>query len=233
MKSVELYTDGACSQNPGPGGWACILVYQGKEKTLSGGEPQTTNNRMELQGVIHGLEQLKEMEAMLSNVLMSLESTHKKLAEKHRNCTAKTREQKKKVEEIEVMLQSLKKDYLETTAQDNALIEEMNGISASHYDKTTKIQRVRDRIKELSRILLFVYADGTIAIENSDMVLDESGSDELYRKLTEKDECEKLRMKEIRVLARVLKGCSHLPEDTEIVFDNAEIEKAFKILSAS
>jgi ribonuclease HI len=60
MKSVELYTDGACSQNPGPGGWACILVYQGKEKTLSGGEPQTTNNRMELQGVIHGLEQLKE-----------------------------------------------------------------------------------------------------------------------------------------------------------------------------
>lgn len=179
------------------------------------------------------LEQLKEMEAMLSNVLMSLESTHKKLAEKHRNCTAKTREQKKKVEEIEVMLQSLKKDYLETTAQDNALIEEMNGISASHYDKTTKIQRVRDRIKELSRILLFVYADGTIAIENSDMVLDESGSDELYRELTEKDECEKLRMKEIRVLARVLKVCSHLPEDTEIVFDNAEIEKAFKILSAS
>lgn len=60
MKRVEIYTDGACSQNPGPGGWACILVYQGNEKRLSGGELLTTNNRMELQGVIHGLEQLKE-----------------------------------------------------------------------------------------------------------------------------------------------------------------------------
>lgn len=178
------------------------------------------------------LEQLKEMEAMLSNVLMSLESTHKKLAEKHLNCTAKTREQKKKVEEIEVMLQSLKKDYLETTAQDNALIKEMNGISAAHYDKTTKIQRVRDRIKELSRILLFVYADGTIAIENSDMILDESGSDKLYLELAEKDECEELRVKDIRILARVMIVCSHLPENTELVFDNAEIEGVFKLLSA-
>ena len=48
MKTVEIYTDGACSGNPGPGGWGAILRYQGREKTLSGGEAQTTNNRMEL-----------------------------------------------------------------------------------------------------------------------------------------------------------------------------------------
>ena len=60
MKSVILYTDGACSGNPGPGGWAAILRYGSAEKALSGGEADTTNNRMELLGVIAGLECLKE-----------------------------------------------------------------------------------------------------------------------------------------------------------------------------
>ena len=56
---VELFTDGACSGNPGPGGWGALLRYQGHEKELSGGEADTTNNRMELLAVIHGLEALK------------------------------------------------------------------------------------------------------------------------------------------------------------------------------
>ena len=60
MKTVTIYTDGACSGNPGPGGWAAILKYGAAEKVLSGGEAQTTNNRMELQGVIHALQALKE-----------------------------------------------------------------------------------------------------------------------------------------------------------------------------
>lgn len=55
---VEIYTDGACSGNPGPGGWAAILSFKGRAKEISGGEDSTTNNRMELQGVIEGLKQL-------------------------------------------------------------------------------------------------------------------------------------------------------------------------------
>ncbi len=60
MKHVDIYTDGACRGNPGPGGWGVVLVYNGREKVLSGGEPHTTNNRMELTGVITALEALKE-----------------------------------------------------------------------------------------------------------------------------------------------------------------------------
>ena len=60
MKTVEIYTDGACSGNPGPGGWGAILRYNGREKELSGGEAETTNNRMELTGVISALSALKE-----------------------------------------------------------------------------------------------------------------------------------------------------------------------------
>lgn len=60
MKTVTIYTDGACSGNPGPGGWGALLCYNGVEKELSGGAAQTTNNRMELTGVISALRALRE-----------------------------------------------------------------------------------------------------------------------------------------------------------------------------
>ena len=59
-KEVTIYTDGACSGNPGAGGWGAILIYNGKEKEISGGEANTTNNRMELLAVISALKMLKE-----------------------------------------------------------------------------------------------------------------------------------------------------------------------------
>ncbi len=59
MSIIEVFTDGACSGNPGPGGWGVILRYKGTEKELSGGAPETTNNRMELTAVIEALKALK------------------------------------------------------------------------------------------------------------------------------------------------------------------------------
>lgn len=59
MKDVEIFTDGACRGNPGPGGWGVLLRYRNREKTLHGGERETTNNRMELQAAIEGLRALK------------------------------------------------------------------------------------------------------------------------------------------------------------------------------
>ena len=61
MKHIEIYTDGSCKRNPGPGGWGAILVYGKYEKELSGGEKETTNNRMELMAAIAGLEALREV----------------------------------------------------------------------------------------------------------------------------------------------------------------------------
>jgi ribonuclease HI len=61
MKTVDIYTDGACSGNPGSGGYCAILIYNGIEKVISGSELETTNNRMEILAVIKGLEALKEV----------------------------------------------------------------------------------------------------------------------------------------------------------------------------
>lgn len=60
MKHIDIYTDGACSGNPGPGGWAAILCYRETEKVLTGGERETTNNRMEMMAAIEALSALKE-----------------------------------------------------------------------------------------------------------------------------------------------------------------------------
>lgn len=60
MKQVEIFTDGACQGNPGPGGWGAVLRYQGREREISGGEAHTTNNRMELSAVIEALALLRE-----------------------------------------------------------------------------------------------------------------------------------------------------------------------------
>ncbi|MDA8351684.1 MAG: ribonuclease HI [Firmicutes bacterium] len=60
MKEVIIYTDGACSGNPGPGGWGAVLIYGDKKKELTGGDPKTTNNRMELTAAIEALSKLKE-----------------------------------------------------------------------------------------------------------------------------------------------------------------------------
>ncbi|MDR3448700.1 MAG: ribonuclease HI [Alphaproteobacteria bacterium] len=63
-QTVEIFTDGACSGNPGPGGWGALLRYGGTEKELSGGDPQTTNNRMEMMAAIQALESLTRPSAV-------------------------------------------------------------------------------------------------------------------------------------------------------------------------
>ena len=80
-KTVTVYTDGACSGNPGPGGWGAILRYGPHEKEISGGEAETTNNRMELTAAIRALEALKEPKKPALNVdlwqqLLALLETH-------------------------------------------------------------------------------------------------------------------------------------------------------------
>ncbi len=60
LPEVIIYTDGACSGNPGPGGWSALLQWNGKEKTLTGGEPDTTNNRMEMRAIIEALKALNK-----------------------------------------------------------------------------------------------------------------------------------------------------------------------------
>lgn len=73
-KIIDIYTDGACRGNPGPGGWGVLLLWRGEEKEMFGGEPDSTNNRMELMAAIQGLESLKRK----GNVRIHTDSTYVK-----------------------------------------------------------------------------------------------------------------------------------------------------------
>ena len=79
MKTVEIFTDGACKGNPGPGGWGAVMRFKGHEKELSGGEPDTTNNRMELMAAIVALEALKEH----CEVILSTDSQYVQIGRAH------------------------------------------------------------------------------------------------------------------------------------------------------
>lgn len=72
MKKITIYTDGACSGNPGPGGWGAILEYKGVRKEISGGEAETTNNRMELMGIIARWNSSKSLATSPSAVIPNM-----------------------------------------------------------------------------------------------------------------------------------------------------------------
>ena len=76
LLKINLYTDGACSGNPGPGGWCCILVFQGVEKELSGSYNYTTNNKMELKAAIEGLKHIKTADIDKSKISINLYSDY-------------------------------------------------------------------------------------------------------------------------------------------------------------
>lgn len=96
MKKVEIYTDGACSGNPGVGGWAAILMYNGHKKEISGYDKNTTNNRMELFAIIQGLAQLKEPceVKIYSDSAYAVEAFNKNWIDNWKNNDWKTAEKK-------------------------------------------------------------------------------------------------------------------------------------------
>ena len=81
MEEVTIYTDGACSGNPGPGGWGAMLMYKGNKKEISGGKENTTNNVMELTAVIEGIKLLKEAKADSSVLTLKSYEALSKVAE--------------------------------------------------------------------------------------------------------------------------------------------------------
>ena len=105
-KSVDIYTDGACSGNPGPGGWAAILSYRGHEKEISGAEGDTTSNRMELLAAIYALECLKEPcnVTLYSDSKYLVDAFQKKWVERWANNNWRLSDNKRETKNIDLWL---------------------------------------------------------------------------------------------------------------------------------
>ncbi len=138
MKEVTIYTDGACSGNPGPGGWGAVLIYGNHEKEISGGEKDTTNNRMELTAPIKALQQLKEpcLVHIYSDSAYLINAFQKKWIDKwQRNCWQTA--SKKPVGNKDLWEQLIKLDKVH-----KILWHKVAGHSGDHYN---------DRCDELAK----------------------------------------------------------------------------------
>lgn len=143
MKNVNIYTDGACSGNPGPGGFGVILEYNGKEMELSGGEEKTTNNRMELMGVITGLEALKEP----CNVTITTDSKYVADAFNKKWIDSWIKKGWKKSDGKEVLNKELWQRLLESVKKHNVKFIHVMGHNGHEYNERCDNIAVRERDK--------------------------------------------------------------------------------------
>lgn len=174
------------------------------------------------------IAELQTSEKLLSDEVMDLESRHKNLAQEHRDCIKKLRTLKGDIEEIKATFRAKCREYEDIVLKNNTLVSQMNAISRDRYGKVTELSGVRQMIEELSKISICVYADGTIAsIDDQPSELDETGSDELYTVLIEDDRCQNLRLKSIKILARLIRIVKNSSHQVELLFDDAELESVF------
>jgi ribonuclease HI len=145
MKEVTIYTDGACSGNPGIGGWAAILIYKGNEKVLSGSCPNTTNNRMELFAIIYALKALKERckVSLYSDSAYVIDAINNKWLEKWRSNSWKTAA-KDDVKNIDLW-----QDLILYSSKHDVSWHKVKGHSDNEYNNRCD-KLAREEIKKLS-----------------------------------------------------------------------------------
>ena len=173
------------------------------------------------------LEDLIATAEGLSAAVVDLEGQHKALAGERHACIANLRQLQKKIEEIEVELQECHDTYEQSVSRANALADEMNRISANRREKVVALEAVRCEIEERQKISLFVYDDGRIeAVDKPDFIFDDTGYLDLKPVLSEKAECQDLRIRDIATLARLLTIARNI-EKLDLACEASELETAF------
>jgi ribonuclease HI len=145
MKAVTIYTDGACSGNPGPGGWGAVLLYKDQEREVYGGESQTTNQRMELQAVIGALSSLKVTDW---DVTIYSDSAYVVNAFKQKWIDNWQKNGWKNSKKEAVANQDLWKELLILTGKNRVMMEKVKGHSGDMYNERCD-ELARQAIKEL------------------------------------------------------------------------------------
>jgi len=178
------------------------------------------------------LDMLKTLEKTQSREVLDIEVSHKKLAVEHRDKLKQLREIDRKIEEIREVFKKCYSEYETIVGENNKITAEMNRLAESRKVKAKALDETRAAIKALEAVTLFVYDSGEFSSESDRFTLDDSGADELYGRLIFLAECQDLRAREIRTLARVLKVVEHSTLEVELVFENSELEKVFNAAKA-
>ncbi len=174
------------------------------------------------------LDRLRSEERKLSEEIIALELQHKAEAKKRRECLNQLRAAKAEIEKMEAELKAKCAEYDGIIVEANALAESMNTISAQRRPQVEQLLEVRKEIVRMESVTIAVYDSGEITLlEGIDFSLDDSGHEELYAQLLEREECSELRLKDIRVLARLLSVVEHSDRRITPICDRPEVEEVF------
>ncbi|MDO4746900.1 MAG: hypothetical protein Q4A70_00945 [Candidatus Saccharibacteria bacterium] len=224
-KSAKQETDGTVEQT---------TPEQTRPETVEPEQsaPEQTQPEQDSKSESSELETLTELEKTLSHEVMTLEAEHKGQVEKRRQSAKKLRELQKQILELQDKISGLAQDFDSESELSDSYAENMKSLSEEIRAKSEQLEGVRKRLEELTTVTLAVYDSGEIAVIDQDYTLDDTGHEEVYAKLLNDARCEELRMKDVRVLARVMQITSHLSKKFILLFDRAEVEEAYKLLSA-
>lgn len=178
------------------------------------------------------LKTLKAQKAIQSQEVVKLEAEHKELVNQHRVQVNDLRALTEEIDGLRTAFRQKCQKYEEIANRSNQVVSKMKSLSQLIRDKRDVLEETKRQILEHMRVTICAYRDGTIAtMEESDVVLDDAGSDELYQELLGMKECEELRLKDVKVLARLIAIVRNSTLKTEVICDDQSLETVYKILS--
>ena len=178
------------------------------------------------------LEILREQEIEQSKEVMAIENEHKKFAQKHRDCIKQLRGIADDMEALKESFKNKAQKYAQIVERNNEFVHEMNELSSTRREKIVELEKIRKKISDLESAVIWVTDSGDIEIfEGSDeMELNDDGYNQLYLEIRDKEECEELKMKEIRLVARIKKIIDNSEAEIEVLFEKSELEEAYGML---
>ena len=180
------------------------------------------------------IESLEKEEVHLSRKVISLESEHKSWRAKHHDCAKRLRAIQDELEEIKSRLEDCREEYDRVIKEANDIASTMNHISEIRREKVVALETVRQKLDELKSVTLCVYSDGRIeAPDRPDFVPDDEGYRELVKELSERPECLDLRVRDIQVLARLLKISENISGKLTLICEVTELENAFTAIKSN
>ena len=198
--------------------------------TKSKSTPRRGVDKVEKKKVVDPLTTLKSTEATLSSEVINLENQHKQLAGERRDCLSKLREKQQKVDEIYAELQKLQTAYEEVAKKNNGIVKQMNQISKVRAEKLAELTSVREQITKLETTIIAIYKDGKFEVVEGAAVsleVNENDLSNLAHQLMEKDICEDLTIKQIKILSKLLLISQNSLRKVEFIFDSSALEKAY------
>ena len=179
------------------------------------------------------LDELKILEQEYSNATISLEIAYRDLYAKREEGRETYKRLRSEVKKLKEQHDSKCREAEKIIQRDNELVDQMNEINAAHGFKQAALEKIREQIKEMSKIVLCVYSSHEIAPldETAEVNLDDTGHDELFAQLRERNEAEDFRPKDLRLVARVIRIATNLDAAVEILFDDEEIKKAYEVFT--